>query len=666
MGKLKYIFWVAFVVCVILTTHIAYQYITLTSPKKPGKWWTFVEATFQDISYIPYLGWNKKDDYYQSFFFDTCIKTQLSWSKIDYNDNLCKVNTLDFKVFTVQLAQDKQRSDQTPLTLDDVERTYSTLLINNVRNISKFDTYKSIDIRKKWSSLILTFPTASYDNFAFFTNFILPKHILSNQDLSYYTNTFVKNPVVSQCARIQPSTSDEKSLLINTQECPNVYFNYYQIKKFASPEDLQWYVWQGNTNTVDLYIDPIAISWYTSHRLLSSIYPTIFFNVKSDRLSISQRTYLAHLWHHTLFADRVVWSTSWSSSTGVDISSWDQHVLHPIIQNDRFLFDYFPPLSGVVFNPTSTIAPSPKALTTNLPASIYIKGNNKKFFYQLWEIKDRVELSMRFDVPYQKVWISANNGPEYVPESYQATGKKLQYNIAPKYGNIKPWYNSYIVRWYGSGNIPFKIATITITYKPKTDIPVQMTPTNVPKLRFVYQDTTINQAIVNRIDYIMRANKLDSYIQYVATWQDQLESIIQSRSYDIVLQNLDLGFKKDISWLFSIDNPKTNPSLYQNSELSSFISQYFIANKKIKAIVKQGIDDLYTKDVPIMIIGKLYQFLWTKNTIQIQASDRLYDATARRDFISNIYFADAFDLQWSRILDMRNIWNFIINSLRGV
>ena len=108
-----------------------------------------------------------------------------------------------------------------------------------------------------------------------------------------------------------------------------------------------------------------------------------------------------------------------------------------------------------------------------------------------------------------------------------------------------------------------------------------------------------------------------------------------------------------------------NPSLYQNSELSSFISQYFIANKKIKAIVKQGIDDIYLKDVPLLIIGKLYQSLRTKENIQIQASDRLYDASARKDFLSTIYFADTFDFQWSKILNFNNIRDFIKKSLKG-
>ena len=108
-----------------------------------------------------------------------------------------------------------------------------------------------------------------------------------------------------------------------------------------------------------------------------------------------------------------------------------------------------------------------------------------------------------------------------------------------------------------------------------------------------------------------------------------------------------------------------NPSLYQNSELSSFISQYFVANKKIKSIVKQGIDDIYTKDIPFLALGKLYQTLRIKNNIQIQASDRLYDASARKDFLSSIYFADTFDIQASKILNFNNLRNFIKISLSG-
>lgn len=694
MDKLKYIFWVSFVLFLILTTHIGYQYIAYVSPKTPGKGGTFVEATFADVSYIPYLWSNTQDTYYQSFFFDPCIKTQFSGSKVDYIDALCKVNTNDFKVFTLKLNQQKLRSDQTPVTLDDIERTYSSLLINNLRNISNFDTYKSIDIRRKWQSLTLTFPTASYDNFAFFTNFVLPSHILSKQDLNYYKTVFVKNPTVSQCARIEPSTSDTKSLLINTQACSDVYFNYYQIKKFENSQSLQTYIQQGNTNTIDLYIDPLQISGYTAHRLLTSVYPTLFFNIKSDRLPTHNRIYIAHLLHHTLFGDNLLFNNKNSEYTGTSITwshitwsnqqtfsgqiVWEDPIidtgtdLWSLIQNDRFLFDYFPPLSGVTFtrvtSQTTPASGTKDTISSTLPSSIYIKGSGKKFFYQLGAIKDRVELSMRFDVAYEKVGISANNGPEYVPESYQATGKKLQYNIATKYGNIKPWYNTYIVRWYASGNIPFKIATISITYKPTTSPSSAQTSSpssTLPKIRLFYEDTSLNQNIISRIQKIMSANTLQDAIEYYATWVDSLDKIVQSREYDIILKNVNLGIKKDISWFFSTDDPMINPSLYQNSELSSFISQYFVANKKIKSIVKQGIDDIYTKDIPFLALGKLYQTLRIKNNIQIQASDRLYDASARKDFLSSIYFADTFDIQASKILNFNNLRNFIKISLSG-
>jgi hypothetical protein len=672
----------------ILSIHIWYQYIENNSLKKPWKWGTFVEAVFQDISYIPYLWDTNQDSYYQSFFFDRCVVTQVSWSKINYNDSLCKVNTVDFKTFTVIPNLEKKRSDGTPLTIDDVEWTYSSLLINNIWNINRFNTYTSIDIQRKWDKLILTFPTSSYDNFVFFTNFILPKHILNKEDLNYYKTTFVKNAVVSQCAYIEPSTTDEKSLLINTKKCDNVYFNYYQVKKFDNAQELQKYVWQGNANTIDLYIDPLAISWYLSHKFLNSTYPTLFFNIKSEHLTQNNRIYLAYLLHNTLFETQniiympLAWSvasssgsTTWASaisssttSTGEKIlTTWtvqkeidDQEPylwLTKIIQNDRFLFDYFPKTPWLQYNKNITTS-APKSSTTPIPTSIYIEGNWKNKYYQVNEIKDRIELNMRFDVAYQKVGITANNGAEYIPESYQVTGKKLQYNIAPKYGNIKPWYNTYIVRWYSSGNIPFKIATITITYNNSSVV------TTKQKIKFIYEPDVINNIIVEHIQKIITANNLDDQFEFVwTTGPDMLDQIIQTREYDIVLKNLDLWTKKDISWLFSVDNAIINPSLYQNSELSSYIQQYFIASKKIKTIVKQGIDDIYNKDIPLLIIWKQYQHLWTKNNIQIQTSDRLYDSTARKDFLSTIYFADQLDPQRWEIFKLGNIWKFITESL---
>jgi hypothetical protein len=59
------------------------------------------------------------------------------------------------------------------------------------------DGYSNISIiaNEENETLQVVFPKASVDNMIFFTNFILPAHLLANQDLETYVRTFYSNPV---------------------------------------------------------------------------------------------------------------------------------------------------------------------------------------------------------------------------------------------------------------------------------------------------------------------------------------------------------------------------------------------------------------------------------------------------------------------------------------
>jgi hypothetical protein len=74
--------------------------------------------------------------------------------------------------------------------LDDVYFTYKKILQENVRNVKYLNQYKSVKIERKNDYLLVDFPIPSKDNLIFFTNFILPEHILENKNLDWYITKF--------------------------------------------------------------------------------------------------------------------------------------------------------------------------------------------------------------------------------------------------------------------------------------------------------------------------------------------------------------------------------------------------------------------------------------------------------------------------------------------
>lgn len=104
-----------------------------------------------------------------------------------------------------------------------------------MRKLSTLTQYNAIDTQKDVNNTLkVTFPTASSDNILFFTNYILPKHILVNAELNDYKSMFAFNPVYTDCANLVSQSNDEYSLVFNLVNCNQSNLNYYQVKNMIS------------------------------------------------------------------------------------------------------------------------------------------------------------------------------------------------------------------------------------------------------------------------------------------------------------------------------------------------------------------------------------------------------------------------------------------------
>ena len=124
-----------------------------------------------------------------------------------------------------------------------------------MRKLLTLTQYNTVTTEKDVNNTLkVTFPTASADNILFFTNYILPRHILINAELIDYRSIFAFNPVYTNCANLVSQTKDEYSLVFNLVNCPQSNLNYYQVKNAITFENFQTDIEAGGKSIIDAYV----------------------------------------------------------------------------------------------------------------------------------------------------------------------------------------------------------------------------------------------------------------------------------------------------------------------------------------------------------------------------------------------------------------------------
>ncbi len=117
----------------------------------------------------------------------------------------------------------------------------------------------------------------------FFTNFILPAHILANISLEEYMIRFLQDPIGTSCALLQTNGKELNNFIFDLSSCPNFSLKNYQIKWFKDDSILQKFV-KENKQIVDFSLDPLPEDIYTPTPILLNNYFTFFINsARTDR-----------------------------------------------------------------------------------------------------------------------------------------------------------------------------------------------------------------------------------------------------------------------------------------------------------------------------------------------------------------------------------------------
>ncbi len=504
---------------ILLSGYLFYEYLVSKTDQAPTKWGTFIEWVTSNITYIPYISSSPNDRFYQNLLFRWCQNYFTSGTKIYYEQDLCNVITDDNKTYVVSIIWTGSRSDDAPVTIEDILFTYQSVLQKNIWKLPHWASYENISIQKLSSnSLTITFPRASNENMQFFVYPIIPHHILADKEWSWFEDIFSKNPVSNWCAKLNNSR-DKNSVIFDVWNCPQTRIKYYQVKNTTIEE------MQDDPGIIDMYIWNATIPNYKTGTIMTNDYVGLFFNMQRGKLSIYGRKNVIWLINKYIYLP-------------------ENNV--PIIK-EHFLFENYP--TGV----------TDKSTIRNVAS-----GSNE------------------------------NN-------------------------------------------------TIRVIYYAKDPLYIH---------------------IVNIIKNIMETEWLTDYFtfEWFETSQQYIEAL-QTKAYDITLQTIALGAKKDISSMFLVDDPLSNPSLYINSNLASQISDYFQSSLQTQYSIKPIIAKLYSTDIPFFIIGKSIASLHMKPSIDIDMSARFDEATARYRIFHNAVLVHKPQVTKYDILNWKRFWQFLLSEL---
>lgn len=588
-------YWIALIVRVLLSIFVGYRYIYSLSSTQPGKGGTFVEATLQQPNYLPYITPQDADKFYQSLLFEGCLYPIFSGTQVEFQEDLCEVTTSDFQTFVITIKTGAVWQDGTDVSLNDLYFTYKSIIKDNYRNLPHLGGYSNLQISADTESVKVIFPKASRDNMVFFTNFILPAHLLANKSLEEYVMTFLQQPIGSTCVLLQKSPNDPDSYIFDLSSCDNFALKNYQIKRFSGQQSLETYV-RDHKQIIDFSLNPLPEDIYEPTSVLLNTYLISFFNTQALQRSTDQRKGLAALLQN-IFSQE-------SASTAP-----------ALFVPESYLFDVpdlsLPEIKTLLApeNPHPVAEESPPPIR-ELPEQLDWSTGTGMSFVRSETIDDKYTLTMTYPDSFSRVSITYGSN-EYFPTSYSPAAKTNQYNLSPEYRTITSGENTYTIQAY-QGNQVVATYTLTIWYlqsppvtpepEPEPDI---VTPEEDPFVVVYYQEPTTTALVNKRKAFLDEHDRTGWFVFQGFSDPHSLEGKLTSQDYDIAIRAVNIGLNKDMSTLFSTTDPIINPSMQRNDALSNLITQYFLTDDESqKANLLEDIQAAYRQNPQLYIFGK--------------------------------------------------------------
>ena len=603
-----------------------------------------MEAITDEVGYLPYVSSSDADKFYQSLLFKNCSFPSLDEAVIDYTNNACIVSTDDFQTYTIELSENAWTwSDGTPVNLNDILFTYNTILSENYRDIPSLEGLNWIQVfpDSESNQITVTFAQPNVDNDIFFTNFILPSHILANQSLDSYIETFWAQPITSWCARLQPSLTDPTSTVFDLEWCEDTNLRYYQVKAFSSLEDIREYIptW---SLTIDMVTQPLEYEGYTNHQILINKIQSFFFNTQSESFDLVKRN--------------AVWDLFTSLFATTDTQDY--------LIKDPYLFDQYESLSlsdtwavSMFRERLSTTTQQDREVAT-LPTEIILNEQNRSQTYQLLNrIDDKYQVLFRFDDWFERISVSHNWWPEYFPASFSDSTDTSFYNLNPLFNNVSSGLNTYVIRAYRPDE---SVSTFELAVSYLEPFTVSEEVASDTILRVVsFDDDTSNRLLEDLQQWILALWLSEFFVFETFDDRNEYEWKLTSRDYDIALRTINLWLRKDLSTLFTQNDPLINPSLRSDEEFANQMNRYFRADQQERQRIKEFLDERFSEQYPLVVLWKAVESIALRSDIGNPFPFRLYVLWRRGQYLPNLEIFNHISIDWDRIKSPTNAIQFL-------
>ena len=631
----------------ITTLILGYQFLSENGEKINTKWGTFVEAIFNQVSYLPYLKNDWQSLFYQSFLFDACA---------DYNTineqglqgSHCKLDTSDYQTYYVSLAgTGNTRSDGQARTLEDIYFTYEKIIHQNIWWIKTLTSYTDLKVEKEKDRIKITFPSSTTDNNYFFTFAILPQHILAQATFEDYTSAFAANPITSGCGKLVPKSSDTQSLIFNLVDCKETNFAFYQIKNYPDFESLSKSILEENSTIVDAYADQVQLPNYERVNVVKSDLLTFFFNTKSPKMKVRLRRALGGLINSKFYV---------GEEYGKFLRMYKGKLLKKFYSDGSNIQEFINRISLTEKDEGVQQKDLEDSWVQALKKSISIDGVERKFVFYTPKTDTTTNLEIKFSNQFENIKVKDIKGHTFSPKNYKKTDKKISYPLENG-KNLNPGQNQYTIVGSIKGKT-YTIANIDLYVLATSEKPQEATSDRKIKVVY-YNNLESNFAIKQFRKLLENAKILDNFLFEQVSSPEQFEAKIVMEDYDILLTTISMGMKKDVHKVLATDDSLMNPSKYTNPNLTNLFKQY-MKNPQQTEIVNQ-INGIVAQDMPLVIVGHPYDFInIKKNLITPEFSyDTLFEYNRRNRLYTTTTLTQSVELNFKKVKNIREFINYL-------
>jgi hypothetical protein len=270
--------------------------------------------------------------------------------------------------------------------------------------------------------------------------------------------------------------------------------------------------------------------------------------------------------------------------------------------------------------------------------------------------------SSHLDTAYDRIAMEYNQ-KLISASSYSTKDKKAEFFFGTSLKTFWTGLNKYTILWW-KNNKKITLATLDIynVTEQKTTFTGIINP-----LSIIYYDAPLYNAIVLNLQSIFTKYDIDDYFSFERINSlEELEGRLLLGDYDIMINTIDMGLKKDITKLFATESAMKNPSQYQNTKLISLLQQQ--TTKPTQRILNE-INDIYAKDMPFVVLGKAFVPIQVKINVAEKlfwTGDiwlELYDYNRRDLVYRNLQLVNTVHIDGKRVLNYNNFFLFIKNSL---